>query len=330
MNDYGKSVLEQYDMEFTNLRRGRGCLFADDAEGTTYRLVEYNGSKVHLELEQEIETYLAEEGSIGAEVCVPNRAGTLYCVNRENCGYVLRRFIDGTECSASNQKELCAAMEALARFHLLMRQFHGNPVLQQECFVSPSLEEEYERKLRELRRVAAYLKRKKKKNSYEHCICDTLAGAIAQGEQAAGELKRTAYTKLYEQSCMEGRLCHGRYHYHHIRFGEAAPVITGLEHACVQVQLVDIYQFLRKVLEKCGWSVQTGQLLLEQYQQILPLSREERQVLGLLFCFPEKYYKQVNFYYNTRKTWISPKSLEKLEKAVRQQEQRLAFAQTLL
>ena len=44
--------------------------------------------------------------------------------------------------------------------------------------------------------------------------------------------------------------------------------------------------------------------------------------------FPEKYYKQVNHYYNTRKTWISAKSLEKLEKAVAQQAQRQAFAET--
>lgn len=329
MNDYGKSVLEQYDLEFSNVRRGRGCLLAEGGDGNTYRLAEYNGSKVHLELEQEILLYLYQEGSLLVERCIPNREGCLYSLNREQNGYVLRTYIEANECNTANQAELLLSMSTLAKFHLLLRSFHGTEVLQKECFVGTPLDKEYERRLQELRRVMSYLRRKKKKNAYERCIEETIAFMIGQGKEAVEELRASDYQRLYEECLEEGRLCHGRYHYHNVRFTQEQAVVAGLEHCCVQVQLVDIYQFLRKVMEKCGWMPAIGKMLLEEYQRILLLSAAEQRVLACMFVFPEKYWKQVNFYYNTRKSWISVKSLEKLEKAVRQQALRENFIRTV-
>lgn len=329
MNDYGKSVLEQYDLEFENVRRGRGCLLAEAKDGKTYRLMEYNGSKVHLELEQEILQYLWQEGSLLVECCIPNKNGCLYSLNRDQDGYVLRTYIDAGECSTASQSELQSAMGALARFHLLMRSFQGTEVLQKECFVGEPLDQEYEGRLQELRRVMAYLRRKKKKNAYERSIEATISAVITQGKGALEALHSSPYGEMYQACLQEGRLCHGRYHYHNVRFTKEQVVIAGLEHCCIQVQLVDIYQFMRKVMEKCGWMPAMGQMLLEEYEKVLPLSPGEKEVLACLFAFPEKYWKQVNFYFNTRKSWVSAKSLEKLEKAVRQQTLRESFIQAV-
>ena len=329
MNDYGKSVLEQYELEFTNVRRGRGCLILDGAEGQTYRLAEYSGSRAHLELEQAILDDLWQDGNLLVERCIPNRAGCLYSLNREQTGYVLRYFAEGNECSTASQVDLCNAMKALAQFHLRMRKFRCGQSVQKEDFIGIPLYEEYGRHLRELHRVSAYLRRKKKKNHLERRMEETIQSVIKQGKEALEALEGTSYRQIYDQCVAEGRICHGRYHYHHVRFSEKGTVLTGLEHCCVQVQIVDIYQFLRKAMEKCGWSVSVGEQLLEAYETILPLSAEERQILACMLQFPEKYYKQVNYYYNTRKTWISAKSLEKLEKAVCQQIQRATFAETI-
>ncbi len=329
MNDYGKSVLEQYELEFGNVRRGRGCLLAEAGDGRTYRLVEYNGSKVHLELEQEILRYLEKEGSLLVECCIPNQKGCLYSLNRDQTGYVLRTCIEANECSTSSQGELLGAMKALAVFHRLMRGFHGTEVLQKECFVGVPLDTEYERRLREMRRVMVYLRRKKKKNTYERSIEETIFPVISQGKEALEALRKSSYQEMYQTCLKEGRLSHGRYHYHNVRFAGEQAVITGLENCCVQVQLADIYQFMRKVMEKCGWMPAIGQLLLEEYEKVLPLSQEEKEVLACMFAFPEKYWKQVNFYFNTRKSWVSAKSLEKLEKAVRQQVLRENFIQAV-
>lgn len=328
MNDYGKSVLEQYELDITNVRRGRGCLILDGTGDKRYRLAEYSGSKAHLDFEQMVLNGVWQGGELLVERCIPNRAGLLYSLNREQTGYVMRDFVDGMECSTESEQDLCQAMETLARFHLQMRGFQWEDGCRKEAAAGMPLYEEYARHLRELQRVSTYLRRKKKKNHLERRMEETIQSAIGQGKAAIAALEDTNYRRMYDVCVAEGRICHGRYHYHHVRFAKQGPVLTGLEHCCVQVQIVDVYQFLRKTMEKCGWSEAVGSRLLEAYESVLPLSVEEKQILACMLQFPEKYYKQVNHYYNTRKTWISAKSLEKLEKAVAQQAQRQAFAET--
>lgn len=49
------------------------------------------------------------------------------------------------------------------------------------------------------------------------------------------------------------------------------------------------------------------------------------EVLHALLLYPEKYWKLVNFYYNGKKTWISEKNYEKLEKIRAQEPDRQKF-----
>lgn len=51
----------------------------------------------------------------------------------------------------------------------------------------------------------------------------------------------------------------------------------------------------------------------------------EKTVLYAMLLYPEKYWKLVNFYYNSRKSWMSSKNLEKLLKIRGQEEQRTRF-----
>ena len=45
---------------------------------------------------------------------------------------------------------------------------------------------------------------------------------------------------------------------------------------------------------------------------------------------PEKYWKQLNFYYNANKAWVPAKSTEKIRKLEAQQEARESFIQTVI
>ena len=45
----------------------------------------------------------------------------------------------------------------------------------------------------------------------------------------------------------------------------------------------------------------------------------------LLFLFPEKFWKQINFYYNGKKSWMSLKNYEKLRKMEEQEQERQKF-----
>ncbi len=70
---------------------------------------------------------------------------------------------------------------------------------------------------------------------------------------------------------------------------------------------------MRKILEKYEWDIQTAYKMLDEYDKVKPVSDIDLELLGVLFSFPEKFWKIINYYYNMNKAWIPPKSVEKLK-----------------
>ena len=66
-------------------------------------------------------------------------------------------------------------------------------------------------------------------------------------------------------------------------------------------------------MEKHDWNERLGRQIMETYERVLPITELERQVLYYLFRYPEKYWKQINFYYNANKAWVPAKSTEKIK-----------------
>ena len=72
-----------------------------------------------------------------------------------------------------------------------------------------------------------------------------------------------------------------------------------------------------------------GNAMLEAYHEVLPMTEEDRNYLYYLFLYPEKYWKQLNYYYNANKAWIPDKNVEKLKNLEMQQHARKHFLESL-
>ncbi len=70
--------------------------------------------------------------------------------------------------------------------------------------------------------------------------------------------------------------------------------------------------------------------MLEAYERVLPMSRMERECLYFMFLYPEKYWKQINFYYNTNKAWIPARNTEKIESLKAQEKSRKRFVDGII
>ncbi len=55
------------------------------------------------------------------------------------------------------------------------------------------------------------------------------------------------------------------------------------------------------------------------------MEREEYRQLYYRLAYPEKFWKIVNFYYNSGKAWIPDKNMEKLVKVMQQEKSKQAF-----
>ena len=64
---------------------------------------------------------------------------------------------------------------------------------------------------------------------------------------------------------------------------------------------------------------------LKGYEAGRHLTKAEYKALFLLLSYPEKFWKISNRYYNTKKTWVPPKMVEKLHKVVEQNQRKRDF-----
>lgn len=65
--------------------------------------------------------------------------------------------------------------------------------------------------------------------------------------------------------------------------------------------------------------------MLRVYQEIMPLSEEERDYLAIRFSYPEKFWKLINSYYHSNKAWIPEKDVEKRGQLLHKQSEEAVF-----
>ena len=328
MNDWGKSVLEQYELEVTAVRRGRGALLCDTADGV-WLLTPCGASEKHLEAENRILLQLTEQGITGVDRYVRNRDGTYLSEDADHKRYVLKTWWNGTECNPEKQEDCLAAMKTLARTHQGLCHCTLQEGERETLFQGQSLQEELVKHNREIRHVWNYIRARKQKNEFERLVMESVGDMYELALETSRRLEQTSYQKLYEQVYERGILCHGNFHYHNVVLVSGNAMLTNFQKLTCQVQLRDIYHFMRKALEKKNWDLTAARQMLAAYESVSPLSEEEREVLRVLFAYPEKYWKQLNNYLNSKKNWIPEKNTEKLLQCIRQEKMRRTLVQKL-
>lgn len=109
-----------------------------------------------------------------------------------------------------------------------------------------SLACQYEKHNRELRRVRAYLHRKKKKSVLEQFIQKSLDEMYNQADIAVHAMMDGGLYEVEEQAKKEGHLIHGAYHQHNVLIGQGQTAAVNFEQFRVGCQICDLYQFIKK------------------------------------------------------------------------------------
>lgn len=352
MEDKVEEVLAQYPVQAGNKKRVRGAILLETEEGLCL-LREFSGKRGHLELEEALKKHLVEQGYSLVDIAVRNSRGEL--LTRDSAGgfWLMKQWFSGRECDLRDAGQVRQAMVHLARLHQWMVEDEnweqqeemqlaaadlGGEMEEQEearhlvehdpqkMASIPMAKDFFGRRNRELKRVHTYIRKKRRKNEMELVLLDSFSHYYEQGCEAQRlDIEEKNYECLLKKAYEEKRLIHGSYNYHNILFHGKDIITTNFDNAKIGIQMLDLYGFLRKVMEKNGWRQELGMQLIEAYRKQRELSVEERHLLYTLLLFPEKYWKQCNFYYNGKKSWVSGKSYEKLLRIRKQEAGRIQF-----
>lgn len=169
MNDQYLEVLQQYEEETTEVRRGRGAWICERGDGVKL-LKEYRGTLKRLEFEEAVLASLQTLGVPSVDQYIRNKEGELLTTAEDGTKYVLKNWFTDRECNLKDSREILSAVSWIARLHRAFRQIAWQEDWNLGSMLLPGLAEEMQRHSREMRRVRTFISGKRKKSDFELCV----------------------------------------------------------------------------------------------------------------------------------------------------------------
>lgn len=320
MNERHLEALAQYDVAVDSVRKGRSGWICETGQGTVL-LQEYRGTIKRLEFETQVLGQVRQSGLLQVDDYIRTTQGELISLSEDGTRHTLKHWYTGRECNIRDHREVRQAVGKIAILHQVLKKIPLQEEWNLGSIMVETARQEMERRSQELKRARNFMKNKRKKTDFERCALSNFSMFF---EQATEAMEGMAH--LEESSgAVSSSLCHGDLDQHHILIEEKNVAVIEYHKMHLGDQMTDLYHFVRKVMEKHEWDQELGLELLTAYDRMNPLTDRDRESLYYLFLYPEKYWKQINFYMNANKVWIPARNLEKLKGLEVQAEQRNRF-----
>lgn len=322
MEDRLEEVLEKYDFTVKSRSRARGAVLLDTDQGCKI-IKETRTSAGRLVWEHKVKSHLIESGLKRIDSFVINREGTISTQDSGGVRYVVRDWYSGEECNLKSINDVRLAGENLAKLHINMKGLASE--CDGACAATENIALVFKKHNNELKHIRNYLRNRNDKNNFEIAIIRAFPHFFEQAEGAVNKLSEVYYNRLLESTITDGDIFHGSYTYHNILMSSEGIVTTTFDKCSAGTQIMDLYYFLRKVMEKNEWNQEFGDAILGGYESVKTMSEDERQVLSTLLLYPEKFWKLASYYMNGKKTWFSQKNMDKLTSMCDQSDNRIRF-----
>lgn len=356
MEDRKQEVYRQYSMKIYNTYRTRGAFILETDKGLKL-LKSFESSKNRVEFENTLQEHLVNQNYPYVDLYLRNSANEIITEDAIKNKYVLKNCHPGEECNLRDESDVADAATNLAILHTLLKEV---PLTDEQVLHNSyvDLMEVFDKRNRELKRVRSYIREKRQKNEFEMCYMNCYDEFYDQAQKATRILGESNYPELLKEAIEHKCVCHGNYTYHNIIMLKSNRVAcdnrktyedtetlsaagirkrpvntnmatTNFDKACVGIQIMDLYHFMRKVMEKNDWDLDFGSMILDTYSNILPVDKQERKLLYVLLLYPEKFWKITNFYYNGKKSWVPQRNIQKLIGIQEQAERKNQFLNCL-
>lgn len=317
-----ENTLELYDLTVQGVTKGRGYLSCQTDKGVKV-LQPFAGQEARAKKLANLLEYLREQDpSLLVEEILPTREGKLLVTDEEERRHLLKTPILGTEhtlfeSSGRWKEEECVeAVKLLARIHMDLKNYPWDGT-------SATIDEVWEKQIRLLIKVRNYIRNKRSRNEFERIYQEFSPHYIEQAREAAEG------ARLLRGSRESVGICHGDVNNHNFVVTEEGMALVNFESSKVGWWASDLVNYIRKLMEKCGYNFAMARELIEAYDSVRVLSQDEKMLIYIQFLFPEKYYKVTSRYDNSKKVWTSQRDMEKLLELVEGENARGIFLTNL-
>lgn len=221
--------------------------------------------------------------------------------------------------------DLRAAARFLAEFHLAGEGFEPVRTLPERTlwYGWPI---KFIRRLRQLEEFEQLAQSEAERSEFSRLYLRHFNTFYRQAVYSLELLFRAPYPIVAQTDSARRSLCHHDFSGRNLlRTYDHRLFLVDFDYCLRDLKIHDIINLLVRNLKHNGWRVEVCRFILEEYQRVSSLSREEIEVMQVLLTWPQDFWQVGLQYYLEKLPWPKERFLKKLEEKVNTEPAREAF-----
>lgn len=318
-----RHILTFYPFEIKSIVRARSAYRVETDKGLVcLKKIRHGKNKVYngnLLVEQ-----LNVNGFTNTAKYIKTKEGKVQINYKKNI-YFCTEWIDGKECDLNDIQEASNCIKVLAEFHKASENLDINAFNIRNNIINWPLI--FTRALRDMEKYKIVIERKKLKSKFDDMYYDAIDGFYNRGMVALKYLNQSNYHTISKNNMDKKIICHDSFYYQNIIKKEDKYYLIDLDSIAFDLKVNDLGKAIRRLMYKTSyqWDFSKAKVLIEAYNSVNQLSKEEMEVMFCLLIFPHKFWKLGRKRYIKNKKWSESKYAHKLEKILKYREMQEKF-----
>jgi CotS family spore coat protein len=319
-----EKVLENYDINYKSVEKVRSAYRIMD-EKNSYCLKMLGRGYKRANKSYYLSNALQEKGFHHVASYYYTKDNEYLIKNRKSSFYITN-WVDGKEVDFKNIDDILDSARFLAQFHLVskdlnipdginIRNKHGSWL------------ENFNQHIHAVKEFGEKIN-KKPKTGFDLIFKNNLHIFFREAELAVSLLKTKEAKHAFIEAEKERTICHDSFYYQNILRNQNGKLyLVDLESSLLDCTMSDLGKFIRRIIckTKFRWDFDLCRRIIDAYNSVRPITREELYPLLAMIAFPHKYWKFGKKRYIKKKKWSEEDYQNKLKKVINMQEYKSEF-----
>lgn len=246
-------------------------------------------------------------------------------ISYEGFIFCAMEWIDGRECDMKKIDEAVNSAKLLAQFHKATEHVNKNNL----CIGNniKDWNKIYLKRLEDLKVYRQLINVKRNKKEFDIVYESYIDNFYEQGFLAVKFLDKSSYCEIIKNAGKNKTICHDSFYYQNIIKKDNEYFIIDLNSIVINLQIYDLGKMINRLLynKKYKWDFSMAKLLIEAYNTVNKLTKEELEIMLSLIIYPQKFWKLGRKRYFKNKCWQETKYMRKLNKIIKYKDRQEKF-----
>lgn len=226
--------------------------------------------------------------------------------------YFLTEWVDGRECDFLNPMDLETAIEVLAKLHNASEGYRPAVCPANRDYLG-KWPENFQKRIGEMEDMKQKVLKKKDKSEIDRIYMDYVDMCIKDAKEAVAMLEDSGYRELTAEAAEKQGFIHHDYAHHNILHTfDGKTCVVDFDYCIRDIRVHDLGSLIIRNMKRCNWDTDKAVAIIESYDRLNPISKNELRILVPFFLFPQDFWMISRQYYIEKKDWEEEEYVDKM------------------